>query len=91
MIGALAAAVEKVGLFMKSLIELGEGSRAFISSIKGDRRYLSRITSIGLNAGCMIRMLQNVHARPVLVFGRDTMIALSREESRNIFVEDAVK
>ena len=37
--------------------------------------------------GCNIEMLQNVKNRPVLVYGRDTMIALNRNESERITVE----
>ena len=32
-------------------------------------------------------MLQNVRKRPILVYGRDTMIALNREECEKIQVE----
>ena len=53
----------------------------------GDRRYLSRITSIGLTPGCNIEVLQNGKNRPLLIYGRDTMIALNRGESERIMVE----
>ena len=72
---------------MKKLTELKDGQKAKITGISGDRRYLSRVTSIGLNVGCDIEMLQNVNNRPVLVYGRDTMIALNRNESERITVE----
>jgi fe2+ transport system protein A len=72
---------------MKKLTELKDGQKAKITGIDGDRRYLSRVTSIGLNVGCNIEMLQNVKNRPVLVYGRDTMIALNRNESERITVE----
>ena len=72
---------------MQKLTDLKEGQKARIVGINGDRRYLSRITSIGLNIGCQLEMLQNVKNRPVLVYGRDTMIALNRAESERIQVE----
>ena len=72
---------------MQKLTDLREGQKARIIGITGDRRYLSRITSIGLNIGCTFEMLQNVKNRPVLVYGRDTMIALNRAESERIQVE----
>lgn len=72
---------------MQKLTDLREGQKAGIIGITGDRRYLSRITSIGLNIGCPLEMLQNVKNRPVLVYGRDTMIALNRAESERIQVE----
>jgi fe2+ transport system protein A len=70
-----------------TLIELENGQKARIVGLEGNRRYLSRITSIGLNIGCTLEMLQNSAARPLLVYGRDTMIALNREESKKILVE----
>lgn len=72
---------------MQKLTELTDGQKARIIKIEGDRRYLSRITSIGLNIGCTIEILQNVKNRPLLVYGRDTMIALNRNESERISVE----
>ena len=72
---------------MQKLTDLREGQKARIIGITGDRRYLSRITSIELNIGCPLEMLQNVKNRPVLVYGRDTMIALNRAESERIQVE----
>ena len=72
---------------MQKLTDLREGQKARIIGITGDRRYLSRITSIGLNIGCPLEMLQNVKNRPVLFYGRDTMIALNRAESERIQVE----
>lgn len=72
---------------MQKLTELKDGQKARITAVNGDRRYLSRITSIGLNVGCNIEMLQNVRNRPLLVYGRDTMIALNRAESERISVE----
>ena len=72
---------------MQKLTDLREGQKARIIGITGDRRYLSRITSIGLNIGSPLEMLQNVKNRPVLVYGRDTMIALNRAESERIQVE----
>jgi len=69
------------------LPELKDGVKAKITSIDGDRRYISRITSIGLSVGCTVEMIQNTKKRPILVYGRDSMIALNREESKHIMVE----
>ena len=70
-----------------NLTEVKKGERAQIVRIDGDRRYLSRITSIGLNVGCRVEMLLNFKKMPLLIYGRDTMIALNREESERIQVE----
>ena len=50
-----------------NLTQLMTGQSAMIVKIDGDRRYLSRITSIGLNVGCKIEMLQNVKKKPLLI------------------------
>ena len=72
---------------MKSLNELKPNSEGIVASIDGDARYMSRITSIGITPGCHIKVLKNDKNRPMLVFMRDTMVALNTEESRNIKVE----
>lgn len=72
---------------MIPITKLEAGKKTRIAAIDGDRRYLTRITSIGLNVGCEIEMLQNIRSRPLLVYGRDTMVALNRDESERILVE----
>ncbi len=80
--------IQKEGKNM-NLTELKDGQKAIIVKIEGERRYISRITSIGLNVGCKVEMLQNVQKKPLLIYGRDTMIALNQEESKRIQVEVA--
>lgn len=72
---------------MRTLNEVKSGQKAVIANIKGSLRFLSRVTSIGLTVGCEIDMLYNEKKTPLLLYGRDTVIALNQEESRNIFVE----
>ena len=71
-----------------SLGELKENSEAVISSIEGDNRFISRIISIGLTPGCRIRIIKNDKNRPVLLFSRDTMIAVNRQECSGITVTE---
>ena len=56
---------------MKNLTELSQGQKAKIVAINGDKRYLTRVTSIGLSIGCEVEMLQNVKPSPILVYGRE--------------------
>lgn len=72
---------------MKRLNEVKSGQRATIADVRGDMRFLSRITSVGLTIGCKIEMLRNEKKLPLLLYGRDSVIALNREESGNILVE----
>ncbi len=72
---------------MKKLSELQKDAEGIIASVKGDQRFISRITSIGLTPGCTVTVIKNEKNRPLLVYSRDTMIALNRKECDFIEVE----
>lgn len=71
------------------LSELKESRGALVTKLRGDTRFISRITSIGLTPGCHIQVIKNDKNRPLLVYSRDTMIALNRQECGGIEVEEA--
>ena len=71
-----------------SLNELKENREALVTGVEGDSRFMSRITSIGLTPGCKVKVLKNDKNRPVLVYSRDTMIALNRNECKGIMIEE---
>ena len=70
------------------LSELKESQEAVIAKLNGDTRFISRITSIGLTPGCRLQMIKNDRNRPILVYSRDTMIALNRKECSGIEVTE---
>ena len=70
-----------------SLGEMGENSSGCIAKIEGDSRFISRIVSIGLTPGSSFTLLKNDGRSPVLVFCRDTVIAVNRRECSQIFVK----
>ncbi len=72
------------------LTELEKEDSGIITRINGDTRFVSRITSIGLTPGCRVTVVKNEKRRPLLVYSRDTMIALNRNECEDIEVEEAV-
>lgn len=74
-----------------NLSEVAPGKKVSISAIDGDIRFLSRITSIGLTVGCQIQVLQNEKRQPILIYGRDTMVALNRRECEKIQIGGAAK
>ncbi|MDO5547036.1 MAG: FeoA family protein [Eubacteriales bacterium] len=76
---------------MRKLSETQSGEQGVISAIQGDVRFLSRITSIGLTLGCPVTVLQNVKKRPILLYSRDSMIALDRSECDKIQIGGAEK
>ena len=69
---------------MKKLSEAKNGEQGVISDIQGDTRFLSRVTSIGLTLGCPVTVLQNEKKRTILIYSRDSMVALNREECDKI-------
>ncbi len=71
-----------------SLSELKENKEAVVTNIVGDTRFVSRITSIGLTPGCSVLVVKNDKKRPMLVYSRDTMIALNKKECAGIMVEE---
>ncbi len=72
---------------MKKLVELKKEESGVIATVNGDTRFVSRIKSIGITPGCKITIVKNEKHRPLLVYSRDTMIALNRKECENIIVQ----
>lgn len=79
--------VQEEDFKMLNLTELKSGTKGIIASLEGDTRFLSRITSIGFIIGCPVTVIQNTEKQPLLIFSRDTLIALSRKEGKQILVE----
>ena len=71
-----------------SLNEVRENTDAIINELKGDARFISRITSIGLTPGCRVSIIKNDKNRPVLLYSRETMIAVNRKECAGILVSE---
>lgn len=75
---------------MQRLNELQPGQSATIAEVQGDTRFLTRVISIGLTVGTRIEVLRNEQKMPILLYGRDSVVALNRNESGNILVEVSV-
>lgn len=65
------------------------GCRYRITEIKEENRLVNRLSSMGLLCGSTIEVCQNHKKQPVLLFARDTLIAIGREESKKIKVGGA--
>jgi ferrous iron transport protein A len=63
------------------------GQSCIVREISGDARFMSRVAAIGLTPGCPVEILRNEKRQPILLYGRDTMIALSRREGEKIMLE----
>lgn len=69
---------------MKKLSEMPAGTKGKIEALEGDGRFMSRVISMGLTVGCPVEVLQNEKKQPILIYGRDTMVALNRKECEKI-------
>lgn len=67
-----------------TLSEARPGTRYVIRKIKDESRLVNRLSSMGLMTGNTLEICQNYKKQPVLVFARDTLIAVGREESKKI-------
>ena len=72
---------------MSSLSELGADTHARVTGIGGDNHFQSRITSIGVTVGSEVTIVQNNKNQPILLYGRDTLIALNRKEAEKVAAE----
>ena len=72
---------------MPNLAVAVEGRQYTVKGLSGDSRFLSRITSVGLTVGGVLRVVRNAKRMPVLVYARDTMLAIDKKEATNIQVE----
>ena len=72
---------------MPKLIDIKTGSTARITNVSGDDRFVSRVTAIGLTQGCPVEIIQNAKNRPVLLYARDSSIALDRNDCTHIEAE----
>ncbi|MDR2006604.1 MAG: ferrous iron transport protein A [Acidaminococcales bacterium] len=72
---------------MKNVTKLKDGQKGIVAALDGDAWFLSRISAIGLTPGCHVEILRNKSRQPVLLYSRDTMIAVSRREGEKIWLE----
>ncbi len=69
-----------------TLSESQPGKKYLVQEIKDEARLVNRLSSMGLMCGSPIEVCQNNRKQPVLIFARDTLIAIGRKESEKIIV-----
>lgn len=74
---------------MVTLSEAAPGKSYLIREIKDEARLVNRLSSMGLMCGSPIEVCQNNKKQPVLIFARDTLVAIGRGESTKIIVGGA--
>lgn len=73
---------------MTTLDNIAAGAQVRIARVDGDVRLLTRLSSVGLVPGATVHVERNDRNRPVLVFERDTRLAINRQECARIQVEE---
>lgn len=73
----------------RTLSDAVPGRRYTVCEIKDEARLVNRLSSMGLLCGSTLEVCQNNKKQPVLLFARDTLIAIGREESKKILVGGA--
>lgn len=71
------------------LTQTKSDQRGVIRAISGDAHFASRITAIGITEGTAFQTVRNDRKMPVLVYLRETLIAVNREDAERIEVETA--
>ncbi len=69
------------------LTETKADQHGLIRSIVGDAHLAKRVTAIGITEGTAFRMVRNDRKMPVLVYLRETLIAVNRDDAERIEVE----
>ena len=62
------------------------GNTYLVLEIKDEMRLVNRLSSMGILCGSQVEICQNHPKQPVLLFVRDTLVAIGREESKKIVV-----
>lgn len=71
---------------MITLSEAKPDNRYIVKEIKDESHLVNRLSSMGLMCGSILDVCQNHRKQPVLLFTRDTLVAIGREESKKILV-----
>lgn len=69
------------------LTEMKPDQNGVIRRIGGDAHFLNRITAIGVTEGTEFQTVRNDKKMPVLVYLRETLIAINRADAERIEVE----
>ena len=73
---------------MATLDKARPGTLVQVKGVQGNLRLLTRLSSVGIVPGSIIKVERNDAHRPVLVYERDTLLALNRVEAANIQIEE---
>ena len=70
-----------------NLTDTKPDQHGLIQKIGGDTHFVNRITSIGVTEGTTFQTVRNDRKMPVLIYLRETLIAVNRGDAEKIEVE----
>lgn len=70
------------------LSEMKAGTNGTVKSLGTDTRFLKRIMSVGLTENAPFQVVKNDRKMPVLVYVRETLLALNRRDCEKIEVAE---
>ncbi|MBE5826635.1 MAG: ferrous iron transport protein A [Butyrivibrio sp.] len=66
------------------LSEMKKDTSGTVKSLGTDEWFVKRIASIGLSEGASFRIVKNDKRMPVLIYARETLLALNRKDCEKI-------
>ena len=70
-----------------SLDRAPKGAVLWIENVAGEQEFISRASGSGFTPGTRVSVLQNYKVGPLIVYLRDTQMALGRSEAKKIVVK----
>ena len=67
---------------------LATAKTGIIDRLEGGKHFISRIVAMGFTPGTKVAMVQNYKKRALIVYLRDTQVALGRQEARKIKIKN---
>jgi ferrous iron transport protein A len=72
---------------LQPLNQLPKGGKGIVHHLSGGRRISNRLLVLGFTRGAEITVIQNPGFGPVIVYVRDSRIALGRGEANKVMVD----
>ena len=69
------------------LIDVKEGKSCILKDVGNQEHFMSRAASMGLVIGTELEVVRNQKKMPLLIYARDTLIAINQKDSMKIEVE----
>jgi len=69
------------------LTEMKQDMHGIVKELNGDDHFLKKVTSIGLTENVTFQIVRNDPKMPVLLYVRETLLALNRKDCERIEAE----